>query len=161
MTLYEIDQRILDLVDPDTGELLDEEAFLALEMERSAKLENVALWIKDLTVEARAIKEEADILTDRRRGLERKIERLKGYLAEALGGEKFETARCVVSSRRAAALEVTDIAAAARWLEREGHKDMVSYGAPTVDKRSVKELVKAGAEVPGVELVERTSLTVR
>ena len=34
------------------------EAFAALQMERETKIENMALWYKDLTAEAKAIREE-------------------------------------------------------------------------------------------------------
>ena len=77
MTLYEIDQAIQGLVDPETGELMDYEAFAALQMDRDAKIENMALWYKDLMADAKAIKEEADTLNERRKALENKAERLK------------------------------------------------------------------------------------
>ena len=67
MTLYEIDQAIQGLVDPETGELMDYEAFAALQMDRDAKIENMALWYKDLMADAKAIKEEADTLNERRK----------------------------------------------------------------------------------------------
>lgn len=56
MTLYEIDQAIQGLVDPETGELMDYEAFAALQMDRDAKIENMALWYKDLMADAMAAK---------------------------------------------------------------------------------------------------------
>ena len=52
--LYDIDQDILDCVDLETGEILDTEKLDALQMEREAKLEGVALWVKDLRAEAEA-----------------------------------------------------------------------------------------------------------
>lgn len=55
MTLYEIDQAIQGLVDPETGELMDYEAFAALQMDRDAKIENMALWYKDLMADAKAM----------------------------------------------------------------------------------------------------------
>ena len=45
-TLYEIESAIYDCVDSETGEVIDEEKLNALMMERSAKLESVALWIR-------------------------------------------------------------------------------------------------------------------
>ena len=54
MNLYEIDAAITACIDPETGEVLDEEALNALHMERSAKVESVALWIKNLNAEAAA-----------------------------------------------------------------------------------------------------------
>lgn len=41
MTLYEINEAMLALVDPETGELMDYEAFSALNMAREEKLENI------------------------------------------------------------------------------------------------------------------------
>lgn len=38
MNLYEIDKAILACIDPETGELIDEEALAALQMEREKKL---------------------------------------------------------------------------------------------------------------------------
>lgn len=161
MNLYEIDRALEALVDPETGELVDYEAFAQLQMDREAKIENTALWIKNLTAEAKAIKEEMDNLQKRRRAAENRVEGLKRYLSEALEGEKFQTARCSISYRRSTALEVDDASAAADWLDCNGHPECVTYSAPTLDKRSVAELVKQGMEVPGVELVERQSMTVR
>jgi len=108
MTLYEIDQAIQGLVDPETGELMDYEAFAALQMDRDAKIENMALWYKDLMADAKAIKEEADTLNERRKALENKAERLKSYLSLALDGEKFQTARCSVTFRKTSSIQVSN-----------------------------------------------------
>ena len=58
MTIYEIDQAIMECVDLETGEIIDTEQLDKLQMERDAKLENVACWIKDLKAEAEALKAE-------------------------------------------------------------------------------------------------------
>ena len=108
MTIYEIDNRIAGLVDPETGELLDYEAFAELQMEREAKIENMALWYKDLTAEAKAIREEEKALAERRKSAENKAERLKAYLDEALAGESYKTSRVAVSYRKSTAVEVSN-----------------------------------------------------
>ena len=151
MKLYEIDQAIESLVDNETGELLDYEAFAALQMERDRKLENMVLWYKDLTAEAKAIKAEEDALRERRKAKENRAERLRQYLQNLLCGEKFQTARCAVSYRKSMALNVADA----------DHPDMVAYSAPALDKRAITALVKGGEVVPGVEMEERQSMTVR
>lgn len=161
MKLYEIDSALEALVDPETGELLDYEQFARLQMEREAKIENTALYVKNLEAEAKAIKEEEARLSDRRKAMENKAKRLREYIGFALDGEKFETVRCSISYRKSTALEVDDITAAAEWLDDNGHPDMVVYSAPTIDKRAVKDLIKGGTQVPGVELVERQSLQLR
>ena len=65
MTIYEIDQAIMNCVDAETGEIIDTERLDKLQMERDAKLENVACWIKDLKAEAEALKAEKQALADR------------------------------------------------------------------------------------------------
>ena len=52
MKLYEIDEAILNCIDLETGEIIDTEQLDKLTMEREAKLENVACWIKELKAEA-------------------------------------------------------------------------------------------------------------
>ena len=69
MKLYEINAALEALVDPETGELMDYDAFEALQMARDDKIEGMALWYKDMVAEAKAIKEEADTLTARRKAL--------------------------------------------------------------------------------------------
>ena len=56
MTIYEIDQSIMECVDLETGEIIDIDKLNELELEREKKLENVACWIKDLKAEAEALK---------------------------------------------------------------------------------------------------------
>lgn len=161
MNLWQIDRAILDCVDLETGEVIDIEALAALSMERETKLENIALYIKNLDREAAAIREEEKALAERRKAKENKSARLKAYLAESLGGEKFETARCSISYRKSSALEVEDTTAVAEWLDNNGYVDLVVYAAPTIDKREVTKLVKGGTVIPGVELVERQSMQVK
>ena len=79
----------------------------------------------------------------------------------ALCGEKFETPRCVISYHKSKALDVINAAQAAGWLQQEGYVDLVSFNAPSLDKKGVKGLIKAGISVPGVALVEKKSMVVK
>lgn len=97
MKLYEIDAKIMECIDDETGEILDSEQLEQLEMERDAKIESVGLWIKNLAAEADAIKTEKNNLAAREKIARNKIDRLKEYLAYALDGEKFKTSRLSVS----------------------------------------------------------------
>ena len=161
MTLYEIDQKMQSLVDPETGELMDYEAFAALQMDREKKIENMAPWVKDLSAEAKAIKEEEDNLRDRRRGMENKAERLKTYLSIALGGEKFQTARCAVSFRKTASVQIDDQDNLIRWLEQNGYDDCLKYKEPEVSKTELGKLMKAGTPVPFAYIKESQSVGVK
>ena len=52
MTIYEINNAILNCIDMETGEIIDTEQLDKLQMDRDTKFENVACWIKDLKAEA-------------------------------------------------------------------------------------------------------------
>lgn len=161
MSIYEIDQTILSLVDPETGEILDAEAFDHLQMERESKLENIACWIKNLVAESAALRAEEMNLAERRKVIERKTERLKKYLSEALNGEKFQTAKCAVTFRKVSRVEIADACAAATWCEDNGLGDLVVYREPTVSKNELAKLLKAGTEIPGAAIAEGISMGVK
>lgn len=161
MSLYEIDQSILALVDPETGEILDDAALEQLQMERETKLENIACWIKNLTAESAAIRQEEINLAERRKVLERKSERLKKYLSEALNGEKFQTAKCSVTFRKVSRVEIEDALTVAEWCDDNGMRDLVVYSLPTVSKSELGKLLKAGTQIPGATMVEGISLGVK
>ena len=58
MNLFEINQEIMSCVDMETGELLDEEKFAALQINMNDKLEGLGCWIKNLEADAAALKAE-------------------------------------------------------------------------------------------------------
>lgn len=163
MTIYEIDSRIAELLDPDTGELLDYEAFAALQMEREAKIENMALWYKDLSAEAKAIRDEEKALSERRKHAESKAERLKEYLDIALAGQTYKTPRVSVSYRKSTALEIAeeDIPTVIEELETCGLENCIQYQAPKISKTELTKALKAGAVVPGAELVEHNNIQIK
>jgi outer membrane murein-binding lipoprotein Lpp len=153
MTLYEIDQKLLDCIDLETGEILNEERLNELQMERNEKLEKVALWIKELNAEADALKAEKQAFADRQKAAENKAESLKKWLADALNGEKFKTTKVAVSFRKTKSVEVADIFAL--------DENYVKYSEPTADKAAIKKAIEAGEIVKGATLVENVSISVK
>ena len=153
MKLYEIDEAILACIDQETGEIIDPEQLDALQIEREAKLEGVALWIKDLKAEAEALKAEKQAFAERQKAAETKAESLKKWLADALAGEKFKTTRVAVSFRKTKSVQVSDI-----WALDES---FIKYAEPTADKAAIKKAIEAGEEVNGATLVESLSLSVK
>lgn len=160
MNIYEIDQAILECLDAETGEIIDIERLMDLQMAREQKLENVACWIKNLNAEIKSMKEEEARLADRRKVKERKVERLKQYLSDALCGEKFETARCAVAFRKTSRVEVSDMQAVVAYLETNDFQDLVTYSEPTVSKTELAKLLKEGP-LPGCTLESGLSLSVK
>lgn len=154
MKLYEIDAQILECcIDQETGEIIDAEKLEALQVEREQKIENVALWIKNLTAEATAYKAEKMAFAERQKKAEEKAESLKKWLADALGGTNFKTTKAAVSFRKTQSVQVSDI-----WSLGE---EFVKYADPTPDKNAIKAALKAGQEVNGAELIESISVSIK
>lgn len=161
MNLYDIDQAILDLVDLETGEILDYEAFAELKMAREVKIEGMALWCKNLDAEAKAIRAEEVSLAERRKALEKKAESLKKYLTMILDGGKFSTARVACSFRKSKSVEILDEAAFIQAMEASQHYEYLTYSAPKVNRTEITNAIKAGKEVPGAQLIEKNNLSIK
>lgn len=163
MRIYEIDKAIEELianaVNPETGELiLDNEALDALQMERDQKIENLALYVKDLTATAKAIRDEERALAERRQAVEKKATRLQQYLTYALGGQKFSTPRVACSFRRSETVECSP-----EFIEWAKKNDitLLRQKEPEVNRTEIKAKLKAGMTIPYTALVERINLSIK
>ena len=153
MNLFEIDKKIMECVDEETGEIVNEELLGQLQMDRDKKIENIACWIKNLKAEAEALKTEEDAFVARRKATENKVESLKSYLINYLNGEKFKSARAVISFRKMSSVNVTD----ASKLSSE----YLRFKDPEPNKTAIKEAIKAGNTVVGAEIVEKQSILIK
>ena len=152
-TLYEIEQAIMDCVDLETGEIIDIEKLDQLQMDKDVKIENAALFIKNLLSDADQIREEEKKLADRRRVCENKAKSLKEYLSGFLGGEKFKTPRVAISYRKSKSVDVQDITALP--------EEYLKYSEPTANKTEIKKAIEAGTAVPGCVLVENSNIQIK
>lgn len=162
MTLYDIDNRLRNFepqVDEETGELLNAADLDALNMEREAKIEGVALWVKELDAEASAIKAEREALTERQRAKERKRDSLKRYLDYALQGQKFETAKCRISYRKTTIVSIGELFEP--WAKANAPELLRITEKVEPDKAAIKEAIKGGMELVDAELVDGVSLSVK
>jgi hypothetical protein len=153
-SLYEIDKSILECIDQETGELIDFDRFEALQMERNQKIENVALWVKNLQSDALAYKTEKEAFAERERAATKKAEQLKEWLAKVLSGEKFSTGKCAISFRRSESVDIVDEAI----IPQEMMAQAVVFRP---DKKAIKELLKEGKDVPGCRLVESMNTQIK
>lgn len=159
MNLYEIDsnieQLVLDAVDPETGEINEEayERLDAMQMERYKKIENILLWIKNLRAEAEALKAEKKSFADRQAAAEKKAESLTQYISGVLHGEKYKTDRVAVSWRKSETVEYTgDAKTLPAALVRTKYE---------ADKTAIKDALKAGLMVPDAKLVVRQNIQIK
>ena len=163
MRLYDIDKALEEAIekafDPETGELIDETAMediAALQLARDQKVEGIALWVKNLTAEAEALKREKDSFAAREKVAKNKAERLKGYLLWALNGEKFKTDKVAISYRTSESVVASEDLDVSKLDER-----YLRHPAPELDKTAVKEALKAGETIEGLHLEKRQSIQIK
>lgn len=160
MKLYEIPTKIraaLDGIDcdPETGEILQADALHAVEAKASDKIEATALYLRELDAEAKAAKEEADRMLARVKSMQKRSDYLKAMLLDALHATgKVKTARVSVSIRTTQAVQIN---------QEQAIPEAFTTKKITIspNKVLIKETISAGGCVPGCELIERESVSIR
>ena len=174
MKLYEISAVLQDAmergftdecVDLETGEL-DQKKFdqfiTALEMAEDDKLEGIALFVKNMEAEAKAIKDEEAALAERRKAKENRAEGAKKFLGDYLwarGKEKMETAKVCLSFRKTQSTIIFAPELLRPYAEAVGR--FLKYKDPEFIKADIKAALKAGEAVPGVMLADGKSLQIK
>ena len=161
MKLYEIDQVIETLLnnglvyDEATGEVLFTSVDIEkLQMEKEKKVENIALYIKDLQAEAVALKTEEHALYERRKTTEKKIERLSDFIKFILKGERFQTSRVEIKYTKSQSVNVLD----EKSIPDE-FKTIITEKKP--NKKAIKEALKNGMTVNGATLEEHNNIQIK
>ncbi len=178
MTLYEINDQLAILeeysIDPETGELLDEEQFNAkfdeIQMALNDKIESSICFVKNLNAEVEAFKAEEKNLAQRRKVKENLAERIKNridtyikaqYTDEegnvdtvGLNKYKMETPKMKLSYRKSESVNITDI----NSVPKEYIKTKTEVSA---DKTNIKKAIKAGQHINGAELVTNINMQVK
>ena len=148
MKLYELNEQLNSFVweiDEETGEILNADQLDAIQLARDEKLEQLGLWVKDLTALAEAIKRE--------KVTKNQAESVKRYLAAVLNGETFKTPKVAYGWRRSSTVEVYD--------PTQIPKAYLIEQEPKVDKAGIKADLKQGYNVPGAVLVEHINLQIK
>lgn len=151
--LYKINQEILDCIDLETGEIVDTDKFDRLQLERNDKLENIALYYKNLLSDAAAFKAEKDAFAEREKQAKSKADSLKNYLDASLKGSKFETTRVNIGYRKSKSLEYDGIA--------DVPEDYLKHSDPTIDKKAITDAIKSGEVVEGFTLKENNNIQIK
>lgn len=153
MNLYEIKQSIQEAIDMATGEIINPELLDSLNEKLNIKRENIALYIKNMIADSKAIDEEIKNLTARKRSINNKVDWLKQYLADDLQGNKFETAKVVVSFRKSKSVDIQPNA--------EIPNEFLIQQQPKPDKTALKKAIQAGAVINGVSIVEKSNISIK
>lgn len=159
--LYEIEQAILECIDIETGEILDVERLEALQVEKDAKIENVALWYKNLLSDAEQYKKEKEVFAEREKAAKNKAESLKKWLEFALKGEGMSTAKVLIGFRKSEAVEIEDEENFVKLAQASNRDDLLSFKEPTPNKTAIKAAIKSGQHIDGVSLVEKQNIQIK
>lgn len=162
-SLYEINAQIEQAwsaaVDPETGEIISEEAAQAaqaveqLTMAREDKIENLALYYKNLTAEAKALKNEKLALEARQSAAEKKAESIKKYLASSMNGEKYKSEKVAISWRKSESVSVDENA----FLP----DDYMTFKEPVPNLTAIKKALKAGEKIDGATLTSSNNIQIK
>lgn len=152
-SLYDIKQELIDCTDTETGEIINVERFNELQIEASEKIENVALWHKNLLAEAEMFKAEKEVFAKREKVAKNKAESLKKYLIDALAGKEFNSTRVKISYRKSTMVEYDGKA--------EIPDEYLVQAEPAIDKKAVAQALKDGEELAGFTLKENKNIQIK
>ena len=152
-SLYSINAAILACVDLETGEIIDADQLQALQMEREQKIENVALWYKNLLSDAEQYAAEEAAFKKKKQQAQAQAERLKAYLLDALAGEKYKSTRVSISYRNTPRVVVDDVL--------NLPPRFVRFAAPEPNKTEIAAAIKNGEEVNGAHMESNQSIIIK
>ncbi|MBR5635568.1 MAG: siphovirus Gp157 family protein [Pseudobutyrivibrio sp.] len=145
-----------EVVDTETGELLDISYLGQLQMEREQIITYLLQEVKNLEADAEAYKKQKDHFAKRQKVAENRKEALKNYIASCLNGSAFEAADKSVKatfrkSESVVIISLDDI--------RDEYKTREITYKP--DKKAIKEAILRGYEVKGAELVTNQNIQIK
>lgn len=141
------------IVDEETGEILNGDELDKIEIERNEKIENIALWIKNLNSDAEAYEKEEKAFASKKKTAKNKAEWLKGLLEFNLAGESWKSDRVTISYRKSESVNVSEGAVVpAEFLVPQ---------EPKVDKVGLKKAIKEGQTFDGITIVEKQNMQIK
>ena len=161
-SLYKLTAEFLEAIGnlqvcEETGEILNFDTLDELNMAIDAKVESVACHIKNQAALASSVKSEEDALAKRRKAIDSNVKRLQEYLVfamDAMGKEKFETAKCRVSFLKSSKVNIDDESILPKDFIRQTIKE-------EPDKTAIKEAIAAGEVVAGASIVTGRNIQIK
>ena len=163
-TLYQLTDDYLTLLEMAEDPDMDEQALMdtmeGIEGEIEIKAENYAKVIRTLEGDAAACDAESKRLRNKKQTIENNIKRMKSALQmamEATGKRKFKTPLFSFNIQKNAPSVVMDEA----YIENIPDRFLIPQD-PQIDKKAIKEALKAGEDLEGLAHLESTeSLRIR
>ena len=164
MTLYELTEDYMNLLELAEDPDIDEQAFTdtleGIEGALEDKAEGYAKVIRTLEGDAAACDAESKRLRNKKQTIENNIKRMKQALQitmEVTGKTKFKTALFSFNIQKNPAAVVMD----EQYIENIPERFLIPQD-PQIDKKAIKEAIKAGEDLEGIAHLEQTeSLRIR
>lgn len=157
MNLYELSQNYLAVQDMDLEPETLKDTLDSIEEAFEVKAENIAKWIRNLEADKKAFEEEEKRFKEKKQAADNRIKSLKLYLEDNMrltGKTKFKAGFFSFAiQNNPPSVEVFD--------EALIPKQFLIEQPPKIDRAGIKELLKAGEEVPGAELKQTKGLRIR
>jgi len=164
LTLYQVsDQYLADLEKLNDLELDDQtfkDTLEGLTGDFELKATNVSMYVRNIEASVEAIREAEKQMSNRRKAMENKINRLKQYLKDNMirtGITKVDCPYFQLSLRNnPEAVEVINL----DEIPPE-YFDIPPLPAPVLNKKAVKDAIKSGIEINGARLIKNQSLQIK
>lgn len=163
MNLFQYETAMMDCVNQETGEV-DIDKLNSLQMERTAKIENLVLWSKEKRAYIEALKNEAVNLNERIASAEKDAERLESYIGDVLNHEKFVTPKCEVKFTKSTYVKCDDEKAWVKNAVDAGDMEFITTTEKVtvtqkLDKNGIKAyLADPNNHIDGITVETRYSL---
>lgn len=157
MNLYELSQNYLEVQEMDLEPETLKDTLDSIAETFEDKAENIAKLIRNLEADKKAFDEEEKRFKDKKQTADNRIKSLKLYLEDNMrltGKTKFKTGVFSFAiQNNPPSVEVFD--------EALIPKQFLIAQPVKIDRAGIKELLKAGEEVPGAELKHSSGLRIR
>lgn len=166
MKLYEINQDIERILNGEDERCIDENGVLDIEKakelltylneEIELKAENIAVFVKNFSNDEMGIDSEIANLQKRKNAIRKKRERAQEFLKELMlnyGKSNFESPRVAVKVTSRRQLDYDETKIPQGWYREKVVREL--------DKQSIKEAVRQGEIVQGVEEIVRHYISIK
>lgn len=162
MKLYELTNAFTDLVELLENEEVEQDTIRdtleAIESSIEEKAENIAKILNAYDGDIDLIKAEEKRLADKRKVIENKKDSLKDYLKSTLENAEIKNVKTLLFN-----ISIRNNPPSVSIIDESliPHEYITTKEVTSISKRDIIEQLKLGVEVPGVEMKQGTSLSIK
>ena len=162
-TFLQLDQALIDLIDPETGEIL--EGYEEVALKKEDKIKGIAKYVLYSEAQIKAMKEHIDTVTERMKSAVKNIENTKNFIKNKMleyDITKIEMPECVISIPKPLPSLIGDDSGIKKDLGIDVIEEELreKKGRLAEIKKDIKERLKKDEEVEGFHLEYKTKLKI-